>query len=508
MPFLNPESMVKHSPDLSIDVAFSFGLVLIISACLIFIFDVLVCELYLPAAMRSKPVEFAREVEKAACKKRLLQCFAVVAATVFSLYHTSIPQEILTVLLFGSYAVIFVTLGNTMRSCHTGLVLAIKTSCQFDWAGKKQLLALKFFFCSMCHLFFGLALFCIAVAGAPPLQKVAGAIFFDGMCITYGGIYFVLIHGQLKLQYSQEAIDKVKAFVSRLGNLPQEDPPDDTDEFYAIRNECCCGIEEDAVTPGEADALRKVAVLDRLSDENERILDRLFTKVHTRADIPLTRVSSSDDVQSRGKVQLKHCRKSTESILQKAERPEILRRNPGFSVEHVRDSFRFKAVVYSFSDALQLLIAMNAHLPLRQEPPTASATTTSRSGGGNGGGGGNGDGVGGGGGGGVVVGGGGVSVGVGQGGIDPCTRATRTRTSAGGCGFSVFNVAKLDIAKLRAPKQWGWRFIALDLVFPNSQVRPVQCSIMPIWLVVAYHVPWRNMARPHPLPCPHDFILL
>jgi hypothetical protein len=38
------------------------------------------------------------------------------------------------------------------------------------------------------------------------------------------------------------------------------------------------------------------------------------------------------------------------------------------------------------------------------------------------------------------------------------------------CGFSPANVAKLDIAKIKQPKLWGWRFIALDLIFPNSQL--------------------------------------
>merc|ERR1711865_1028220 len=38
------------------------------------------------------------------------------------------------------------------------------------------------------------------------------------------------------------------------------------------------------------------------------------------------------------------------------------------------------------------------------------------------------------------------------------------------------NVAKLDIAKLRKPKEWGWRFLAFDFIMPNHQL--VECYIV------------------------------
>jgi hypothetical protein len=34
----------------------------------------------------------------------------------------------------------------------------------------------------------------------------------------------------------------------------------------------------------------------------------------------------------------------------------------------------------------------------------------------------------------------------------------------------------LDVAKLQQPKEWGWRFLALDLIFPNTQI--VECYIV------------------------------
>ena len=43
-------------------------------------------------------------------------------------------------------------------------------------------------------------------------------------------------------------------------------------------------------------------------------------------------------------------------------------------------------------------------------------------------------------------------------------------------GLCEDNVAKLDIAKLLKPKEWGWRFLAFDFVMPNHQL--VECYIV------------------------------
>ena len=37
-------------------------------------------------------------------------------------------------------------------------------------------------------------------------------------------------------------------------------------------------------------------------------------------------------------------------------------------------------------------------------------------------------------------------------------------------GLCKGNVAKLDIAKLKQPKEWGWRFLAFDFIMPNHQL--------------------------------------
>ena len=55
----------------------------------------------------------------------------------------------------------------------------------------------------------------------------------------------------------------------------------------------------------------------------------------------------------------KYSRKTEESIIAKACRPSILAKNPSFGIEHVRDTFRFKGVVYSFRDALTFVFAMD-----------------------------------------------------------------------------------------------------------------------------------------------------
>ena len=85
-------------------------------------------------------------------------------------------------------------------------------------------------------------------------------------------------------------------------------------------------------------------------------------------------------------------RKTEESIVKKACRPEIRAKNPKFGIEHVRDTFRFKCVVFSFRDAVEFVLAMH-----------------------------------------------------------------NDRSLCPNGGLSPQNVAKLDVAKLKAPKEWGWR---------------------------------------------------
>ena len=93
----------------------------------------------------------------------------------------------------------------------------------------------------------------------------------------------------------------------------------------------------------------------------------------------------------------KSSRKTEESILAKAARPIILAKNPKFGLEHIRDTFRFKCVVFSFRDAIEFVLAMHND------------------------------------------------------------RTPADRSLCPGGGLSPQNVVKLDVAKLNQPKEWGWR---------------------------------------------------
>ena len=117
-----------------------------------------------------------------------------------------------------------------------------------------------------------------------------------------------------------------------------------------------------------------------------------FHKLSTDSTIPLHQVKTSSLVTGRGMVCAKSSRKAEESIIAKAIRPVILAKNPHFSIEHIRDTFRFKCVVFSFRDAVEFVLAMHNNRSL-------------------------------------------------------CPNG----------GLSPQNVAKLDVAKLNQPKEWGWR---------------------------------------------------
>ena len=93
-----------------------------------------------------------------------------------------------------------------------------------------------------------------------------------------------------------------------------------------------------------------------------------------------------------GIVCAKCSKKTEESILAKAIRPAILAKNPKFGIEHIRDTFRFKCVVFSFRDAVEFVLAMH-----------------------------------------------------------------NDRSLCPDGGLTAQNVAKLDVARLKTPKEWGWR---------------------------------------------------
>jgi len=122
----------------------------------------------------------------------------------------------------------------------------------------------------------------------------------------------------------------------------------DTPSFYAVQIPVSEDNMGDAFKPIQppikASPESKLKVVQMLTDENELILDQFFKKVSLDITNGIELVKSSAQVDDIGKVCAKYNRKTDESILLKAQRPAILAKNPRFDVEHIRDTFRFKAV--------------------------------------------------------------------------------------------------------------------------------------------------------------------
>jgi hypothetical protein len=255
---------------------------------------------------------------------------------------------------------------------------------------------------------------------------------------------------QMQMQTQHEHIMRISALARHLGRLPRSDAADDSAAFYTVKTKACA--QNGGVVLSVED---KIAVLERLTPANELLLDSFFDRLPVV--LRLKRVATGAEVTSKGTIQLRHNRKTSESILAKANRPEILTRNPQYGVEHVRDSFRFKAVVFSFDDALRFVLAMDQRLygqglygqadtaadtgnacPFKLHKDSTLSSTVDRD-----------------------------SVG---------DRRESTGRGRVGRWLTTRTVAKLDVAKLQQPKEWGWRFLALDLIFPNSQI--VECYIV------------------------------
>ena len=199
------------------------------------------------------------------------------------------------------------------------------------------------------------------------------------------------------------ALMRTRTLASILRMLPQQDPEDNTTEFYDMQIPVAKSNMGAAFKPKHPAALAglstesKLAVVQLLTAENEQRLEHFFIKIGTDQQIPLQQVKSSSQVTRKGFVCAKSSRKTPESIIAKACRPSILAKNPLYSIEHVRDTFRFKCVVHCFGDAIEFILAMHND---RAAPDHSLCP-------------------------------------------DPHG------------GLSCRNVAKLDVAKLKAPKEWG-----------------------------------------------------
>ena len=166
--------------------------------------------------------------------------------------------------------------------------------------------------------------------------------------------------------------------------------------------------------------------------------------------IPLQQVRAPMLVKSEGRMCVEWGRKTEESIVKKACRPEVRKKHPKFNIEHVRDTFRFRATVYSFRDIVEFILAMHGDpslsgqggltpgnvdeegnwLIMGETDPTPTSGSSR----------------------------------------GPLEQMTLSMAKLSSSRAEAGNVAKLDIKKLVKPRKTGWRFMALDFIMPNHQI--------------------------------------
>jgi hypothetical protein len=188
-----------------------------------------------------------------------------------------------------------------------------------------------------------------------------GVMLMAVIVMAFLGVIFAMLLEAYYIYYRHCA---ARHAAMRFRSLPTEDPPADSDSFYLIQIPVQKSNMGESFTPRLPEHLKllrvdqKLQVVHLLTDVNEAIIDAFFKRLHLDWSVPLQVVTKTHHV-SNGKIHLKHSRKTAESIRAKATRPSILAASPHFSVEHVRDTFRFKGVVHSFRDALHFIVAID-----------------------------------------------------------------------------------------------------------------------------------------------------
>lgn len=142
--------------------------------------------------------------------------------------------------------------------------------------------------------------------------------------------------------------------------------------------------------PGSTDA-EKLQAIHKLTEENQPIIDAFLAEID--GGVPGTTSKSSV--------------KLDETIIGKAHRPSILAEKPWHTIEHVRDTLRFKSEITSVKDIVPI------------------AEKLAKQG---------------------------------------------------------WEVVKVDTEKLMQPKEWGWRFVGVDLRMPNGQL-------------VEYYLPLKSLSQ-------------
>ena len=249
-----------------------------------------------------------------------------------------------------------------------------------------------------------------------------------------------------EIRFLLHAWTRTAKLTALLKKLPPNDPPDGSDAFYALQipvQESNMGAAFEPKPPAALAHLSsesKLAVVRQLSDENEQLLEAFLYRVSHASMIPLQQVRAPMLVKSEGRMCVEWGRKTEESIVKKACRPEVRKKHPKFNIEHVRDTFRFRATVYSFRDIVEFIFAMHGDSSLSGQGGLTPGN--------------------------VDKAGNWLILGETASSTDQSLWSSQSGRSLRTAG----NVAKLDTKKLVKPRKTGWRFMALDFIMPNHQI--------------------------------------
>ena len=123
---------------------------------------------------------------------------------------------------------------------------------------------------------------------------------------------------------------------NKLIKLQKYDVFDNTPEFYDIKSKYLSEYKNFD---------EKLIKLKELRSQSNNEFESFKKKIRKHINI----VDNVEEV-SDGNILVKSSFKSDDSIIEKIKRPSILKYNPEYKLEHLRDSFRFKFVVNNIDD--------------------------------------------------------------------------------------------------------------------------------------------------------------
>lgn len=135
---------------------------------------------------------------------------------------------------------------------------------------------------------------------------------------------------------------------NKLSKLHKYDVFDNTTAFYAIKSKHLSKYKNFD---------KKLSKLKELRIQSNNEFESFKKKIRNHIGI----VDSVKKV-SNGNILVKSSFKTDHSITEKIKRPSILKYNPEYKLEHLRDSFRFKFVVNNIDDAFDVIYLMDKYL--------------------------------------------------------------------------------------------------------------------------------------------------